>query len=120
MLLAQPLSCSRSFKIVNNIKNYIANASVLNAPCHILHNTNRVIYLSLSTRFEIEHDFFLFYLRVVFLRIPPTDFRCKNIQKCAGLQVMFLLLRFDSNKSGIRALIFHVHISHIKFYEKFV
>jgi hypothetical protein len=51
------------------------NASVLNVPCRILHNTCPVIYLSLSRRFEVEHDFLLFYVRVLFLRIPPTNFR---------------------------------------------
>lgn len=70
-----------------------------------------MIYLYLSRRFEIEHDFLLFYVRVVFLRIPPTFFRTyavKHTQKYAGLEVMCQLLRFDFNKNGICARIVHL------------
>jgi len=75
------------FKIVSNTKNNIANASVLNVPCHILHNTYRMIYLSLSRRFEIEHDFLLFYVRVVFPCIPPTDFRTYAVKTYKSMQI---------------------------------
>lgn len=87
ILLARSLLYSLGFKVINNIKNNTENASVLNVPPHILHNTYRVIYLTLSRRFKIEHDFLLLYVLVVFLCIPPTDFRTYAVKTYKSMQI---------------------------------
>jgi hypothetical protein len=53
-----------------------------------------MIYLSLSRRFEIEHDFLLFYVRAVFLRIPPTDFRTYAVKTYKSMQVFKLCVSY--------------------------
>jgi hypothetical protein len=87
-LLARSLLYCLGFKVINNIKNNTANASVLNVPCHILQNTCRVIHLTLSRRFKIEHDFLFFYALVAFIRSPPTDFRTYAVKTYKSMQIL--------------------------------